>query len=229
MMCQLCGKQPSDPVSCTGCGALFYCSHAHRLTHSRLCHAEECSRMAAQMSRSEVQLMTLMPLPHLSVLLLAQAPADLWQGDLLHTLKARVRSCGLSQQVFSTPFPWTPAYADAEAVEKLVEDHGGRTTPIWQAECPQCAEEGSDDLWRAALEPWPNQEDSCTALWQATELWGLPEEMVPSLSQPVRPAQHSSYPASLQTINDAYCVRNTCFFASGTSCTSTDIRHQLVC
>ena len=93
----------------------------------------------------------------------------------------------LLQEFFSTSFPWTPMHADAEAVAKLVEIQGGRMTPIWQAECPECAEEASDDLWRAAFEAWPTEKDSSVgrAELQCTELLGLSTELMPSLTQEV--------------------------------------------
>ena len=68
-------------------------------------------------------------------------------------------------------------------------------TPIWQAECPECAEGASDDLWRAAFETWPRQDGNCEVPPQATEIFGLQEEMVPRLSQPVCPARQSCHPA----------------------------------
>lgn len=199
MMCQLCGKQTSEAVPCTGCGGLFYCSHAHRLAHSRVCHAEECSRMAEQMSRSEVRTSTS------TLLLTALLHAFLKRiltlhliGSIMHLAK-RSTCLSLLQEIFSTPFPWTPVYADAEAVAKLVENYGGHMTPVWQAECPECAEEASDVLWQAAFEAWPTQEDSCRAHSQCTEQLGLSRELVPRLCQEVCSARKSSHYASWST------------------------------
>ena len=58
-------------------------------------------------------------------------------------------------------------------------------TPMWQAECPECAEEASDDLWQAAFEAWPTEEDSCRAEFPCAELLGLSTELMPSLTQEV--------------------------------------------
>ena len=71
-------------------------------------------------------------------------------------------------------------------------------TPIWQAECPQSAEEASDDLWQAAFEAWPLQEDFHRAPSQIVRLLGLPKELVPSLSQAVCSARQFRHPGSLK-------------------------------
>ena len=54
-ICQMCGKGVRNDLPCPECGALFYCSDAHRKAHAAVGHHEECSRMAAQMSRSAVR------------------------------------------------------------------------------------------------------------------------------------------------------------------------------
>ncbi len=51
--CQMCGR--AAPMSCPGCSAMFYCSAKHIRRHARLGHdAEECARMAQQLTRQEV-------------------------------------------------------------------------------------------------------------------------------------------------------------------------------
>ena len=57
--------------------------------------------------------------------------------------------------------------------------------PVWQPECPDCAEEASDDLWQAAFEAWPQQEDSHRAASHVMKLLGLPNELVPPLCHAV--------------------------------------------
>ena len=69
-------------------------------------------------------------------------------------------------------------------------------TPIWQAECPECAEEASDELWRAAFEAWPNDQDTTRPFPLASDIFGLSQEMAPSLSQPVCPTRQSNHPAT---------------------------------
>ncbi len=85
------------------------------------------------------------------------------------------------------PFPWTPAYADSGSLARIVEDQGGCVTPIWQAECPECAEESSDDLWEAAFEHWLPVRGQFGALPNLEELLGLSTNLVPSLYQAVCP------------------------------------------
>ncbi len=49
--CQICGRPVT--VDCPGCGALGYCSQKHLERHRRLGHFEECSRMRAQVARTQ--------------------------------------------------------------------------------------------------------------------------------------------------------------------------------
>lgn len=53
--CQLCGAEVAAPVTCQGCGALFFCSLKHLRLNRGLGHGgEECERMKRQMARREV-------------------------------------------------------------------------------------------------------------------------------------------------------------------------------
>ena len=48
--CQLCGGAVLEPLACSGCGAMLYCSMQHMLMHAQQSHAaQECARMAQQM------------------------------------------------------------------------------------------------------------------------------------------------------------------------------------
>ena len=51
--CQMCGRAVSNPLACSGCGAMLYCSEQHLLMHAQQSHAvQECDRMAQQMQGS---------------------------------------------------------------------------------------------------------------------------------------------------------------------------------
>lgn len=48
--CQMCGRAVLNPLACSGCGAMLYCSKQHMLMHAQQSHAaQECARMAQQM------------------------------------------------------------------------------------------------------------------------------------------------------------------------------------
>ena len=48
--CQICGRAVSEPLACSGCGAMLYCSEQHMFMHAQQSHsAQECARMAQQM------------------------------------------------------------------------------------------------------------------------------------------------------------------------------------
>jgi hypothetical protein len=52
--CQVCGKPVASPVTCPGCGAMYYCSYKHLIAHRhKLGHDAECGRMAAQVARRQ--------------------------------------------------------------------------------------------------------------------------------------------------------------------------------
>lgn len=51
--CQVCGKPAG--ITCPGCNAMFYCSEKHLRRHVQLLgHADECARMAEQLTRRKV-------------------------------------------------------------------------------------------------------------------------------------------------------------------------------
>ena len=46
----MCGKAVSEPLACSGCVAMLYCSEQHMFMHAQESHhAQECARMAQQM------------------------------------------------------------------------------------------------------------------------------------------------------------------------------------
>lgn len=50
--CQLCGRPAV--LACPGCGAFAYCGERHRAAHWRRCgHADECARLAEQVTRRQ--------------------------------------------------------------------------------------------------------------------------------------------------------------------------------
>ena len=54
--CQICGED--GEFECPLCGAFAYCSKKHARLHHRAGHAQECSRMAGQMSKALVGLVS---------------------------------------------------------------------------------------------------------------------------------------------------------------------------
>ena len=55
--CQVCACNIQGPLLCPSCGAVNYCSSAHRKQHWVHVHHEECDRMRTQMSNTEVRSM----------------------------------------------------------------------------------------------------------------------------------------------------------------------------
>lgn len=75
-------------------------------------------------------------------------------------------------------------------------------TPIWQAECPGLDEDTADDLWRAALEPWPRGGEHHEAQPDLAKLLGLPKGLTP---RPRLPVGHC--PILIHLVDSLYLVR----------------------
>ena len=188
-ICQMCGNGVRKVLPCTQCGALFYCSDAHRRAHAAACHHKECSRMAEQMSRSAVRALksnTVLPMlrmRHYSNLRISTS-------ENLHRLRhlpstdeqmsAAGNNVGHLQEIFTTPFPWEFCLGHTESARDFVTSNGGSVTPLWQAECPDIVEDSADeDIWETAFKAWPVHADHDAPFPDLVKLLGLPQDLAP--------------------------------------------------
>ena len=140
-----------------------------------------------------------------------------------------IRSSSVCQQdILSTPFPWAPLCADLEPIAELQRSYSGCMTPIWQAECPEAANETSSALWEAAFRSWRTDLKHHGPLPDLAALLGLPRSLVPSPRPLVRAKFCGKISCCLYTLGQVEVQQLTATSQSGAlllhSCRMQDVR-----